>query len=64
MANKGKKGYLAKHTKSSAALVSLGIHAAIILIAVSFVAVTVIQKEEKAFEAKPIKRPKMALKKF
>ena len=59
-----KKQFFTKHAKSSAALVSMGIHAVIILIALSFVAVTVIQKEEKAFEAKPVNRPKMQLKKL
>ena len=59
-----KKQFFAKHAKSSAALVSLGIHAVLIVIALSFVAVTVITKEEKAFEAKPVKRPKMSLKKL
>lgn len=60
----GRKGFITKHAKSSAALVSLGIHAVLILVAVSFVAVSVIQKEEKNFEAKPVNRPKMALKKL
>ena len=59
-----KKGFFASHAKSSAAMVSLGIHAVLIVIALSFVAVTVIQKEEKAFEAKPVNRPKMVLKKL
>jgi len=59
-----KKGFFASHAKSSAALVSLGIHAVLIVIALTFVAVTVVTKEEKAFEAKPVKRPKMALKKL
>ena len=36
-----KKGFLTSHAKSSAALVSLGIHAVLIVIALSFVAVTV-----------------------
>ena len=40
-----------KHVKSSAALVSLGIHVILVLVAVSFVAVKVIQKEEQNFEA-------------
>ncbi|MDF7824118.1 hypothetical protein P4B35_08850 [Pontiellaceae bacterium B12227] len=56
--------FFAKHAKSSAALVSLGIHAVLIVIALFFVAVTVIQKDEKAFEGKPVNRPKMALKKL
>jgi hypothetical protein len=59
-----KKPFITKHAKSSAALVSLGIHAVLIVIALSFVAVTVITKEEKAFEAKPVSRPKMQLKKL
>ncbi|VGO19512.1 hypothetical protein [Pontiella sulfatireligans] len=58
------KAFFTAHAKSSAALVSLGIHAVLIVIALSFVAVTVIQKEEKAFEAKPVNRPKMTLKKL
>ena len=63
-AKKGKNGYFSKHAKSSAALVSLGIHAVLVVIALSFVAVTVIQKEEAKFEAKPVNRPKMQLKKL
>jgi hypothetical protein len=61
---KKKKQFFAKHAKSSAALISLGVHALIILIAASFVAFTVITKEEKVFEAKEVKRPKMKLKKL
>jgi hypothetical protein len=64
MQRNGGKKFFTKHAKSSAALVSLGIHAVLILVALSFVAVTVITKEEKAFEAKPVKRPKMQLKKL
>ena len=45
-------------------MVSLGIHAVLIVVALSFVAVTVITKEEKAFEAKPVNRPKMNLRKL
>jgi hypothetical protein len=59
-----RKGFFAKHAKSSAAMVSLGIHAVLILIAVSFVAVTVIQQEDKQFEAKQVKRPRQKLKKL
>mgnify|MGYP001820944857 CR=1 FL=1 len=61
---KKKKGYFAKHSKSSAAMISLGIHAVLILVAVSFVAVTVIQKDEQKFEAKEVNRPKQKLKKL
>jgi hypothetical protein len=64
MAGKNKQGYFGNHAKSSAALVSLGIHAVLIVVALSFVAVSVIQKEDAVFEAKPVKRPKMQLKKL
>ncbi|MDH3981449.1 MAG: hypothetical protein OES84_00950, partial [Kiritimatiellaceae bacterium] len=64
MASGMKKRFFAQHAKSSAALVSLGIHAILILVAVSFVAVTVIQREEQKFETKPVKRPKMQLKRL
>lgn len=56
------KGFFASHAKSSAALISLGIHALIIVLALSFVAVTVITKAEVDFEVKEVKRPKMPLK--
>lgn len=59
-----KKHFFAKHAKSSAALISLGIHAVLIVIALWFVAVTVIQKGEQKFEAKPVNRPKMPMKKL
>ncbi len=61
---KNKKPFFAKHAKSSAMLVSLAIHAVVILIAITFVAFTVITKEEKVFVAKENKRPKMKLKKL
>ena len=64
MGGKNKKNVGRKYTKSSAALVSLGIHALIIVVAVSFVAVTVLEKEDQAFTPKPVKRPKMQLKKL
>lgn len=59
-----KKRFFTRHAKSSAALISLGVHAVLVVVALSFVAVTVIQKEEKVFEAKPVNRPKMQLKKL
>jgi hypothetical protein len=59
-----KKRFFARHAKSSAALVSLGIHAVLIVVAISFVAVSVIQKEESKFEVKPVSRPRMQLKKL
>jgi hypothetical protein len=58
------KRYFAKHAKSSAALISLGIHAILLLLALSFVAVTVITKDDQVFEAKQVQRPKMQLKKL
>jgi hypothetical protein len=59
-----KKRFFARHAKSSAALVSLAIHAVLLVVAISFVAVTVIQKKDTEFEAKPVNRPKMQLKKL
>jgi hypothetical protein len=59
-----KKSFFANHAKSSAALISLGIHAVLLIIALSFVAVTVITREDQKFEAKPINRPKMKLRKL
>jgi len=59
-----KKPFFAKHAKSSAFMVTLIVHALIILIAASFVAYKVIKKEEKVFVAKENKRPKMKLKKL
>ena len=61
---KEKKRFFAQHAKSSAALVSLGIHAVLIIVAFSFVAVTVIRKADQAFEAKPVSRPRMQLKRL
>ena len=59
-----KKRFFANHAKSSAALVSLGIHAVLIIVAISFVAVKVITKEEQNFEVKAVKRPRMPMKKL
>lgn len=61
---KQKKRFFTSHAKSSAFVVSLFIHAILILVAVSFVAVTVYQKEETKFEYKKVTRPKQALKKL
>jgi hypothetical protein len=58
------KGFFAGHAKSSAAVVTLMVHAIIIVIAFFFVAVTVIQKQEVDFEAKPVNRPRMNLRKL
>ena len=59
-----KNRFFAKHSKSSAMVVSLAIHAVLALVAVSFVAVKVIVKEEPEFESKRVKRPKMPPKKI
>jgi len=59
-----KKRFFSNHAKSSAMIVSLVIHAVLILVAISFVAVRVIVKEEPSFEAKRVKRPKMPPKKI
>ncbi len=64
MSDRTPKRFFTKHAKSSAALISLGIHAVLIIVAISFVAVTVITREEQSFEAKPVKRPKMPPKKL
>lgn len=61
---KKKKRFFASHAKSSAMVVSLAIHAILILVALSFVAVTVIKKEDQRFEAKQVSRPKQSLKKL
>jgi len=64
MSDKPKKRVFTKHAKSSAMLVSLAVHAVLILVAATFVAVTVVTKEEKKFEAKKVHRPKQPLKKL
>ena len=57
--NQKPKWFFVRHAKSSAAMISLGIHAVLIIVALSFVAVTVIQKADQNFEAKTVSRPKM-----
>ncbi len=59
-----KKRFFSSHSKSSAIMVSLVIHAVLIVVAGSFVAVRVIVKEDPTFEAKKVKRPKMPPKKI
>lgn len=59
-----KKSFFSNHSKSSAAVVSLGIHAFLIVFALSFVAVTIIEKSDPDFKAKEFKRPRMQLKKL
>jgi hypothetical protein len=45
-------------------VVSLALHAILLVVALSFVAVTVVTKDDNQFEAKPVKRPKMQPKKL
>ncbi len=59
-----KKRFFASHAKSSAAIISLAIHGIFLVVALTFVAVTVIQKQEQSFEAPTVNRPKMALKRL
>lgn len=64
MAGKKKNQFFSNHSKSSAAVVTLGLHALLAIIAFSFVAVTVITKDDQKFEAKQVTRPRMTLKKL
>jgi len=64
MSDKPKKRFFAKHAKSSAFFVSLVLHGILIMIAVTYVAVTVVMKDEQQFEAKRVDRPKQPLKKL
>jgi hypothetical protein len=59
-----KKMFFAKHSKSSAVLVSLAVHAVLIVAALSFVAVRIIIKQDQDFEVKEVKRPTMKLRKL
>ena len=59
-----KKRFFASHAKSSALMVSLVLHAVIIVAALTFVAVTVVIKSEQTFEVKEVKRPRMKLRKL
>ncbi len=63
MSDKKQKRFCAKHAKSSAVAISLAIHAILLLIAVSLVVFSVVQKEERQFEAKVNKRPTQKLRK-
>ena len=59
-----KKGFFTSHAKSSAAVVTLIIHAVLLVAAITFVAVKAIQKEDVDFVAEPVQRPPMKLKKL
>lgn len=58
------KRFFTNHSKSSAMVVSLVLHAILAVVALSFVAVTVITKDEQNFESKQVSRPRMAPKKL
>ena len=64
METKRKNKFFTNHSKSSAMVVSLTIHAVLLVFALSFVAVTVIQKEDKKFESKLVNRPRLPPKKL
>lgn len=59
-----KRGFLTGHAKSSAAVISLGIHAVLIVVALSFVAVRVYVNDDQTFVAQKVNRPRMKLKKL
>ena len=58
------KRFFTHHSKSSAMVVSLVLHAVLAVVALSFVAVTVITKNDQKFEAKQVVRPRMPMKKL
>lgn len=64
MDKKEKKRFFLNHKKSSALVVSIAIHVALILVAVFFVAVSVIHKDDVDFKPVNVKRPKMNLRKL
>ncbi len=64
MPNKPKKRFFLNHAKSSAMVVSLGIHAVLIVVAISFVAVTVVKKAHNQFDASIVTRPSLPSKKL
>ncbi|MEN8255239.1 MAG: hypothetical protein ABFR33_07195 [Verrucomicrobiota bacterium] len=64
MKTKPKKKFFTNHSKSSAAVVSIALHLILLLIAGTFVAVQVVVKSEKKFEAKQVSRPRMPPKKL
>ena len=62
--DKPKKRFFANHAKSSAMLVSLVLHLILLVMAASFVAVSVVLKNENQFEAPHVTRPKMPVKRL
>ncbi|RKX44029.1 MAG: hypothetical protein DRP64_07265 [Verrucomicrobia bacterium] len=64
MEAKKKKRFFTNHSKSSAMVVSLALHAILLVVALSFVAVTVVTKDDKKFESRQVIRPRMPPKKL
>lgn len=64
MAKSLNKRFFAKHAKSSALLVSLIIHAVLIVVGLSIVVVTVTEKKDQAFGTQKINRQQMELRKL
>lgn len=64
MLSRGNRGIFARHSKSSAFLISLALHGVLLVAALSFVAVSVIQKEDQTFVAQTVKRPNLKLRKL
>ena len=54
-----KKRFFTKHAKSSAMLVSLALHAVIVVVAITVVVAKVLIPEDPDFQAKNVKRPRM-----
>lgn len=59
-----RKRFFTSHAKSSAAFISLAVHVLLFIFALSFVTFSVIKKEDTAFVAQTVARPKMELKKL
>ncbi len=64
MGTKRKKRFFTNHSKSSAMVVSLALHAILAVVALSFVAVTEITKDDQKFESKQVTQPRMPAKKL
>lgn len=64
MAESSNKRFFAKHAKSSALLVSLIVHVVLVVVGLSIVVVTVVEKKDQAFVVQEAKRPQMKLRKL
>lgn len=64
MEEKRKKRFFLSHKKSSALVTSIVLHAVFIAVAVLFIAVSHVRKDEVEFKPKPVKRPNMRLRKL